>query len=178
MWLSWLECCSRHWKVEGLIPGQGICLVVGPQSGHIREATDQCFSHIIYWSVQKVSSHVLWKIEIFIEGDTRHKKHCTQDYDTLASFKVGTLGLHTVLPVVIFCPSYFPESHQQSEMSSLSKVILVLGKSRSHRVQNLSCRCSWVTWCFTKKLCRRHDAWAAHCRDEAASHQLPIALAF
>ena len=28
-------------------------------------------------SVQKVSSHVLWKIETFIEEDTRYKKHCT-----------------------------------------------------------------------------------------------------
>ena len=37
-------------------------------------------------------------------------------------------------------PLYFPESHQQSEVPSLSKVILVLGKNRSHRVPNLSCR--------------------------------------
>ena len=36
--------------------------------------------------------------------------------------------------------SYFPESHQQSEISSLSKVILVLGKARSHRVPNLGCK--------------------------------------
>ena len=28
-------------------------------------------------SVQKVSSHVLSKIETFIEEDTRYKKHCT-----------------------------------------------------------------------------------------------------
>ena len=27
-------------------------------------------------SVQKVSSHVIWKIETFIEEDTRYKKHC------------------------------------------------------------------------------------------------------
>ena len=37
-------------------------------------------------------------------------------------------------------PSYFPESHWRSEISSLSKVILVLGKARSHRVPNLGCR--------------------------------------
>ena len=33
-------------------------------------------------------------------------------------------------------PSYFPESNCWSEISSLSKVILVLGKVRSHRAQN------------------------------------------
>ena len=27
--------------------------------------------------VQKVSSHVLWKTETFIEEDTRYKRHCT-----------------------------------------------------------------------------------------------------
>ena len=37
-------------------------------------------------------------------------------------------------------PSYFPESHWWSEISSLSKVILVWGKARSHRVPNLGCR--------------------------------------
>ena len=39
-------------------------------------------------------------------------------------------------------PSYFPESHQWpgSEISSLSKVILVLGKARSPRAPNLGCR--------------------------------------
>ena len=37
---------------------------------------------------------------------------------------------------------------------------------------------TWVIWCFTKKLCTRHDAWALCCCDEAANHQLPIAAAF
>ena len=49
--------------------------------------------------------------------------HCT------VSFKVGTLGPHTVpsqLPSAALL--YFSESHYQSEISSLSKVILVLGK--------------------------------------------------
>ena len=36
--------------------------------------------------------------------------------------------------------SYFPESPQWSEISSLSKVILVLGKPRSHKAPNLGCR--------------------------------------
>ena len=37
-------------------------------------------------------------------------------------------------------PSYFPESHQWSEISSLSKVILVLGKARSHETPDMGCR--------------------------------------
>ena len=57
-------------------------------------------------SVQKVSSHVLWKIETFI-GDPRSKKHCTQDNDTSVSFKVGTFRHHTVLPIVISYPVIF-----------------------------------------------------------------------
>ena len=68
------------------------------------------------------------------EEDTRYKKHCTQDNDTSVPFKVGTLGLHIVLPIangysVIF--SWIP---------SLSKVILVLEKARSHSEHNLGCR--------------------------------------
>ena len=35
---------------------------------------------------------------------------------------------------------YFLESHLWSEISSLSKVILVLGKARSYRAPNLGCR--------------------------------------
>ena len=35
---------------------------------------------------------------------------------------------------------YFPELHRWSKISSLSKVILVLGKARCHKVPNLGCR--------------------------------------
>ena len=95
------------------------------------------------------------KIETFIEEDTRHKKHCTQNNDASVPFKGGILGPHTVLPaslplfktlnsVLLDSPlvawPYFPESHQQSEISPLSKVILILGKTKSHRVPNLGCR--------------------------------------
>ena len=59
-------------------------------------------------SVQKVSSHVLWKIETFIEEDTKYKKHCTEDNDISVPFRLGTLGPHTVLPVAISCPTVFP----------------------------------------------------------------------
>ena len=56
----------------------------------------------------------------------------------------------------------FPESHWQSEISSLSKVILVWGKARSPSTPNLGCRgwVTWVIWCFMKNLCTRRDPWA------------------
>ena len=57
MWLSWLECCPINWKVVGLIPGQGTCLGcrLGPWSGHIPEATNQCFCP----SLSNINKHVL-----------------------------------------------------------------------------------------------------------------------
>ena len=54
-----------------------------------------------------MSSHVIWKIETFIDEVTRWKKHCTQDKDASVPFKVGTLGPHTVLPIAISCPVIF-----------------------------------------------------------------------
>ena len=56
---------------------------------------------------QKVPSDVIRKIEMFNEGDTRYKKHCTQDNDSSVPFKVGTLGPHTVLLDAISCPIVF-----------------------------------------------------------------------
>ena len=88
-------------------------------------------------AVQKVSSHVIWEIETFIEGGTRYKKHCTQDNDAAVPFKVGILGPPQFSQSPSAATSYFPKSHQWSEISSLWKVILVLGKARSHRAPNL-----------------------------------------
>ena len=107
--------------------------------------------HIYVWSVQKVSSHVIWEIETFIEEDTRNIVQRTMMPQSL---KVVTLGPHKVLPVAISCPIGY------SWISSM--MILVWGRARSQRAPNLCCRGSWVTWviwCFTKKPCMRHDAW-------------------
>ena len=105
----------------------------------------------------KVSSHLIWKIEAFIEEDTRYKKHCTWDTDSLVPFKVGILGPHTVLPVLISCPFIF---------SWVSSVVWNLfpfrgdfsfGKSQKPQGTNLDYQ---RIWCFAKILCVRRDAWA------------------
>ena len=77
--------------------------------------------------------------------------------------------------------SYFPESHGWSEISSLSRVILVLGKARSHGVPNLGCRGpespGWLDVLPKKSVWdMMHER--ACCHDEAVSHQLPIAVDF
>ena len=45
--------------------------------------------------------------ETFIEENTRHKNHCTQDNGASVPFKVGTLRPNTVLPIAISCPVLF-----------------------------------------------------------------------
>ena len=72
-------------------------------------------------------------------------------------------------------PSYIPESHQQSEVSSLSKLILVLGKARSCRVPNLCCSGAESPGWFDvlpKNSIQDVMHERAHCCDEAANHQL------
>ena len=63
----------------------------------------------------------------------------------------------------------------------LSKVILVLGKARSLRVLNLGSRGAESPGWFDVSQNSLHEAWCVsqvHCCDEAASHQLPIPVAF
>ena len=75
--------------------------------------------------------------------------------------------------------SYFPESHQWAEISSFSKVILVLGKARSHRAPNLGWSGAELPGWFDvlPKYSARdviHER-ACYC-DEAANHQSPRAV--
>ena len=79
----------------------------------------------------------MWKIEVFIEEDTRYKKHCTQDNDASVPFKVGTLGPHTVLPVANSCPIVFSWISLTVWNLLPFKVILFWGKARSCRAPNL-----------------------------------------
>ena len=101
--------------------------------------------------------------------------------DTSVPFKVGTLGPHTVLPPPSAATSYFPESHQWSEISFFSKMILVLGKARSHMVSNLGCGGAEEPGLFDvlpKNSAQDMVHEQVHCCVETANHQLPIAAAF
>ena len=119
---------------------------------------------------------LIWKIDASIKEDTRNIVHRAP-----VPFKVGTLGPHTVFPVPSAALSYFPESHQQSEIPSLFKVILVWGKVTSCRALNLGCRGAKPPGWFA--ILPKKSAWdvmheQAYCDDEAANHQLPAAVAF
>ena len=131
--------------------------------------------HPSIWSVQKASSNAIWKIEIFIKEDTRHKKHCTWDSDASVPFKVGTLWPYTVLPIAISCPITFSWISLMVWIASFSKVILVLGKARSHRAPNLCCRGTESPGWFDvlpKTLWDVMHEWVCF-PDEAVNHQLP-----
>ena len=135
--------------------------------GHL--STSIQLNHIVisekYKVCPEVSSHMLQNTETFIEEDTRYKKHCTQEDDASVPFQSRHLTQvnltyvrfqpHTVLPASLplfktlqnpllespsAAPLYFPEFHQWSEISSLSKLTLVLGITRSHKAPNLGCR--------------------------------------
>ena len=78
-------------------------------------------------------------------------------------------------------PSYFLECHLFSEISSFSKLILVLGETRSHKAPNLSCMGPESPGWFD--VLPKNSAWdvmheQACCCDEAANCQLPIATGF
>ena len=74
---------------------------------------------------------------------------------------------------------YFLEPHPWSEISFLSKVILVLRNARSCRLPNLGYKDTESCGRFSLKI----SAWDimhewVGCCDEAANHQFPIAVAF
>ena len=116
--------------------------------------------------------HLLKKIQ-----DTRNTVHRT----------VMPMGHHRPWDLTQFsqspsaAPVYFPEFHQWSEISSLSRVIIVLGKARSHKAPNLVCKGAESPGWFDgspQNSVRDIMHEQACCHDEAATHQLPIASAF
>ena len=132
-------------------------------------------------SVQKVSSHVIWKIETFIEEDTRYKKHRTLDNDASVPFKVGTLGPHTVLSISTSCPIVFSWISLMVWNLFPFKGDFSFRKARSHRMSNMGCRGTKSPGWFD--VLPKNSAWdmmheQACWHDEGANHQLPIATAF
>ena len=100
-------------------------------------------------------------------------------------FKVGTVGPHTALPNTVSCPVIFSWISLvvwnlitfKGDFSFGKMQKLVFGKMQGTKSGLWGTWVTWVIWCFTKKLCTRSAEWA-HCRGEAAGHQLPIAAAF
>ena len=81
----------------------------------------------------------------------------------LSSFQSRHLGTSHSSPNCHQLPHcIFLKSHQWSEISSLSKVILVLGEAKSwgRQIWTVGGWVTWVIWCFLKTLCIRCDAWA------------------
>ena len=120
------------------------------------------------------SRHLLKKIP-----DTRSIVHRTTMPQSPSKQTLWDLTQFSQSPSA--APSYFPESYLQSEISSLSKMILVLGKARIQRTPNLGCRgAKSPGWFHVLPKNSALDVMReqARCHDEAASHQLPIAAAF
>ena len=91
--------------------------------------------------------------------DTRNIVHRTMMPQSPSKQAPGALTQFSQLPSA--APPHFPESHWRSEIFSLSKVILVLGKARSSRAPNLGCSGAkspgWLD--ILHKNCTRCDAW-------------------
>ena len=131
-------------------------------------------------SVQSVSSHVIWKIETFIEEVTRSKKHCTQDNGTLVPFKVVTLVPHIVFPFAISCPIIFLNLIHGLKSLPFQRWFWFWEKPEVTGCQ------IWVVGLLSHLwdlMFHKKTAWdVMHeqvcCHDEAANHQLPIAVTF
>ena len=119
---------------------------------HLKDQSCNSWSRIIYWdvhcsqdirhmrSVQKVSIHVVWKEETLLKKiqNIRNTVHRTMMPQSPLKYALRDLTQFSQSPSAV--PLYFPESHWRTEIASLLKVILVLGKARSLREPNLGCR--------------------------------------
>ena len=129
------------------------------------------------WGLSSRYSYYLWKIETFIEEDTRNTVVRTMTPQSPAKKALWDLPQFSQSPSAAL--SYFPESHGWSEISSLS--ILVLGKARSHRVPNLGCSgADSPGWFDVLPKNSAGDLMHEQLRyhDEAANHQSAITVAF
>ena len=116
-------------------------------------------------SVQKASSHVLWKIEIFIGEDTRSTVHRTMTPQA-PSITISCPIIFTQISLVVW--NLFPFKGDFS-----------FGKAKSHRAPNLGYMGAESPGWFDISPKTLHKAWCMRghtwCRDEAADHHLPTA---
>ena len=106
--------------------------------------------------VQKVSSHVIWKIETFIEEDTRYNKHCTWDSDASVPFKVMTFLRKSGSLVALWIKS----------LATAARWSFCSG-SRSHGT-------SFATTCFTPKSCIKISDTVVFGIPRSASGSYPV----
>ena len=127
-------------------------------------------------SVQKVSSHFE-----YLENQSHGFAVTWQPVRGDLTTHSRTLSHGTSQSAVRCCwPSLCTVWPSHSQISSLSKAILTLGKARRHRKPNLGCRgTDRPGWCdvFPKKPARELKNVKAHCRDKAASLHLPTIAA-
>ena len=122
-------------------------------------------------SAQKVLSHIPWKIETFIKEDIRYRKLCTWDNNSSVPFKLGTLGPHTFLLILISCSVIF------SWISlAIWNLFAFKGDFNFEKSQKLQGTKSVEGLSHLADLMLHQKT--LHCCDEASSHQLPIAATF
>ena len=132
---------------------------------HFIHSTNTWYTHKYFpptldiWGLSRRYPAMYCEKEIFIEGDTRNIVHRMMTPQSPSKKAYWDLTQVSRLPSA--APLNFPESYQWLEISSLPKMILVLGKARSHWVPNLGCRGlrHLGVLIFCQKLCMRHDAW-------------------
>ena len=111
-------------------------------------------------------------METFIEEDTRDIVYRTMTPQSPSKQASWDLTQFSQLPSA--APSHFPESHWWSETSSLSKVILILGKARSRQAPNLSI-VSHLGDLMVRQKTSAQDVMReqAPCCDNSVTHQKP-----
>ena len=158
--------------------------------------TNSCGQYKVFSFLQRTKKYILtkWsKYEVCPEGiqpcNMNNRDIYWRRYKILETLFIGQWHLSPLQSGHLGTSHSSPISHQlhhriflnliDSETSSLSKVTLVFGKARSHKVPNLGYKGvespGWfdvlpkpATWDMM------HEG--AHCHDEAAKHQMPIAL--
>ena len=99
---------------------------------HVKWKTDICWRR---YKIQETLCIGQWCLNHF---QSRHLG-TSHSSPSISSTAQNTAESFVVSPLAA-APSCFPESYRWSEISFLSKVILVSGKARSCRVPNLGCR--------------------------------------
>ena len=120
------------------------------------------YSTLSFFITRSVSSHVIWKIETFIEENTRYKKLCYIGQWCLSPLQSRHLGTsHSSPNRHQLLHRIFLNLLEGLKSLPFQRWFLVLGKARSRRAPNLGCSGAESPGWFDvlPKNCRRRDAW-------------------